>query len=234
MLISLSQRQKITLLALVVGIILFVVREGCNRAERNNLVGEIANYSDSAKFYKLKVGGMSVEVAYNKSLVLENKEQLEQILKKNDTLAKIIAKFSDIKGTTIIKEKIIIQRDTVRLTTEIPCDFAPIKVVRDSAYYHFAGTIAPKYFTIDSLIIPNKQSIVLGTKKVGAFKGNEGFLKNKEQRVEIVNSNPLIKTSNIESFVISDKKKFYEKAWFHLLVGGTAGFVIAQKVNGQK
>lgn len=205
--------EKIMGIGIIVMSIIFLFRECSNQNDKNNLVNDISNYKDSAKFYNLKVNGMQVAVAYNQSLQLENKNQLESILKKNDTLSKLISKFKAISSTTIINNITNISGDTIKLTDSIPCDFKAFKVRRDSIYYHFIGTIAPKYFSIDTLIIPNKQSIIIGEKKLGFFRGTE-------IRAEIINSNPLIKTSNIESYVINKKKK-------RLGVGISAGYGIS-------
>ena len=187
--------------AIIVVILFFGFREWQNRNNTDNLVNDIANYKDSAQFYSMKVNGMEVDVAFNKSLQLSNQNQLESIIKKNDTLAKLISKFKNVASTTIINNNTTINGDTMKFKKDsIPCDFKAFKIRRDSVHYRFVGTISSKFFSIDSLTIPNKQSIVIGEKKLG-------FLKGTEMRAEIVNSNPLIKTSNIESYVINKKKK---------------------------
>lgn len=203
----------VTIVALL---IIFGFREGCHQRDKDELLKNVASYSDSAKFYKLKVDGKSLNVSYNESLILDNKKQLEALISKNDTLSKIVSKFKDVQSTTIIKEYITVKHDTIKLSYQIPCDFAPIKVKRDSVYYHFRGTIAPKYFTIDSLTIPNDQSIVIGRKKLG-------FLRGSEDRVEIVNSNPLMKTTNVGNFIIEEKKRWYQRNLFWGAVGFVGG-----------
>lgn len=198
---NISIREKIMggfLLALV---LFFILWKGCDQKQTDNLLDNALNYKDSAMFYKIKVNGMEVDVAYNKSLVLQNKDQMEAMLRKNDTLSKLISKFKDIKSTTIINQYTTINGDTIKLKGDsIPCDFKPFKVRRDSAHYKFVGTIASKYFSIDTLSIPNKVSIVIGLKKMG-------FLKRGEERAEIINSNPLVKTTNIGNYVVIPKRK---------------------------
>lgn len=195
----------------------FVFVKGCrSQKEIDELINNISNYKDTAQFYKLKVNGNSVDVAFNQSLALENKKQLEAVLAKNDTLLKLISKFKKIASTTIINQYTTINGDTIRLKDSIPCNFKPFQVRRDSAYYHFLGTIAPNYFSIDSLTIPNKQSIVIGEKKLG-------FLRGTEKRVEIVNSNPLIRTDKIQNYVIQGKKKWYQTTAFKFGMGAIAG-----------
>lgn len=221
---TLTNTEKILGGVIIAIILFFGFREWQNRNNTDNLVNDIANYKDSAQFYSMKVNGMEVDVAFNKSLVLSNKDQLESIIKKNDTLLKMISKFKNVASTTIINNITNISNDTIKLTDSIPCDFKAFKVRRDSIHYHFLGTISPKYFTIDSLTIPNKQSIVIGKKKLG-------FLKGTEQRVEIVNSNPLIKTTNIESYVISKPKKWYNTDVFKIGASLLGGYIIATQTT---
>lgn len=211
------------LATIVVLIMLFFFRECSLQKDKDDLFNQVLNYKDSAQQYKLKVKGHDVEVSYNRSLILENKKQLEAMVAKNDTLSALIEKFSTIRSTTIIKEYIKIDQDTLFLNQPIPCDFDPISISRDSLYYQFYGTIAPDYFSIDSLIIPNEQSIVIGEKRLGMFKG-------KEQRIEIVNSNPLMRTTNIGNFVIQENKKWYQRTWFKIGIGVLGGAIIGNQI----
>jgi len=227
-----TKREKVIALILVIGVIAFFMRECSTRKEQDKLVNEIATYSDSAKYYKVKVDGMEVDVAFNKTLAVNTQEQMASLIAKNDTLSKLMKKFSEVSNTTIVNQYTTINNDTIALKGDsIPCDFKPIRVSRDSSHYFFVGTIAPTFFSIDTLRIPNKQSILTGTKKVGLGKGTEGLLKNKEKRVEIINSNPLVKITGLESYVVEDTRKFYEKGWFQILIGFGGGFYISQKIK---
>lgn len=197
---KITKREKIMGGIIISLILFFAILKGCDQRSFDNVLDGAINYKDSAKYYKIKVDGMKVDVAYNQSLVLQNKDQIEALVKKNDTLFKLVSKFKDIKSTTIINQYTEIKGDTIKVETKIPCDFRPFKVRRDSTYYRFVGTVAPDYFSIDSLKIPNEQYLVVGKKKLG-------FLRGYEERAEIVNSNPLVKTDKIASYVISTKKK---------------------------
>lgn len=207
---------------LVIAIVLFIsiVREGCNTRNSNLLLDSVQNYSDSAQFYKTENG---THIAYNQSLLLENKEQLQSLFAKNDTMRELLDKYKNIKNVTIIKETIVI-RDSIPYGIDIPCDFNPFTVKRDSIHYNFTGTIGKSFFRIDSLMIPNTQSIIVGEKKLG-------FLKGKEHRVEIVNSNPLIMTSNVGSYVVEEKKKWYETRAFSFLIGFGFGYGTSEYLN---
>lgn len=200
---QLTNRDKIMGGIILLIILFFGWREWTHQRNANELTTDVVNYKDSAKYYNMKVDGMEVEVAYNKSLVLQNDKQLKSVVSAiNDTIAKLVKKFKDIKVASVINNNTTIIGDTMKYKKgdSIPCKFKPFQVARDSAHYHFVGTISQKYFSIDTLKIPNQQSLVFGTKKMG-------FLKRPEQRAEIVNSNPLVKVTNIKSYVIEPDKK---------------------------
>lgn len=189
-------KKTIPYILLGVVIIFFLIREGCNQSSTNKLIKDVAEYKTEAKIYKGKDG---VEVATNKSLILETQKQLEAVLGERDTLLKIMEKYGNNQNVTIINNNTTIRNDSIPYDTiRIPCDFKPFPVVRDTVDYKFYGTIAPKYFRIDSLKIPDTESIVFGKRKVG-------FLKRKEYSVDVVHSNKLIKTTDIGSYIVKPK-----------------------------
>lgn len=191
---------------------LFLFRECQHQKDVDSLVKSISNYSDSAKHYKNKYG----VVATNSTLKFDNSEQLKNYLSNNDTLKQLLKKFKKINTVTIIKEKIYIH-DTVPIPYEstIPCDFEPFKVRRDTGWYHFVGTIHRNKFVIDTILIPNKQTIAVGYKRINLFKT--------ESRVEVTNSNPFIQNSNVGGYLINDKKKWYQRPVVTFLIGTGIG-----------
>jgi hypothetical protein len=214
-----QKKDRIYIAGILLLLAIFIFREGCHQSKEGRLVQDIQLYKDTAMHYK---GPNDAMVDFNKTLVVNTQKELEAIISKNDTLLKLLEKFKDIKSTTIIREHFSIDHDTIRLTNQIPCDFSPIHVTRDSSNYYFTGTITRNTFSIDSLSIPNKQSIVVGTKKIGIFKH--------EKRVEIINSNPLLHTDKIQSYVINDKPKWFQQKWFAFTLGAVVGAVAAKEL----
>ena len=184
-------KNNILYLIISVLVIILFVRESCNSARTTSLIKDISEYKTQATHYK---GLNGVEVAQNKALMLENQEQIKSLLNKNDTLSELMKEYSKLKNVTIIQNSTQITNDSIAYDTiRIPCDFKPFQVFRDSVHYQFAGTIAPDYFKIDSLKIPDEQSIVFGERKMG-------FLKGREYTAEVIHSNPLVKTTNIGQY----------------------------------
>lgn len=191
---------KNTIPYIIIGVLIIIIllREGCNQSSTNDLIRDVTEYKTEANHYK---GLNGVEIAQNKALMLENQKQLKAVLSKNDTLAQLMDKYKNLKSVTIINNNTTIRNDSIPYDTiRIPCDFEPFQVERDSSNYQFFGTIAPSYFKIDSLKIPDEQSILFGKRKMG-------FLKRAEYVAEVTHSNPLISTNNVGSYAIKEKRK---------------------------
>jgi hypothetical protein len=205
------------------GVCLFLFRDCQHQKVVDNLVKNVATYSDSAKHYKSKYG----IVAFNQTLQFQNDKQLKAYLSQNDTLKKLLKSFKKVSAVVTGKEIVYIH-DTVSIPFEvkIPCDFKPFQVKRDCTHYHFKGTIFPDKFNIDEISIPNKQTVVLGEKKTGLFK--------KEYRVEITNSNPFIITSNVGGYTVNPKKEWYQRPVVTFLIGAAVGSAASTAIHMKK
>jgi len=228
--LKIHRRYIYIIVALIVILICSVVLIRCEHQKQvDDLVKNVATYSDSAKHYKSKFG----EVAFNQTLKLQNEEQLKAYLSNNDTIRQLLKNFKKINTVTITKQIVYIH-DTVPVYFDkpIPCDFKPFAVVKDSTRsktkpFYFKGTIFPEKFTLDSVLIPNKQTIVVGTKRINLFK--------KEERAEVVNSNSLISVSNVGAYTVVNKKKWYQRP-VPMLLGGIVigGAAVTVKNLGKK
>lgn len=213
-------KDRVYLSIIVAILIIFFFREGCTQRQTDKLVSDIANYKTEAKHYTDKFGDV---IATNQALNLTTQSQIKSLLASNDTMKAWIEKFKTIKAGIVIHEKTIIKEVAVPFDRNIPCDFKPFTAFKLNKDYKFYSTIANTGLTIDSLIIPNTSSIIVGDKK-------SGFLgMNKELTIEVKNSNTLMQTSNIAAYTYTPNKKFYEKTWFHLTVGATIGGIAGVK-----
>jgi len=190
-------KNNILYLIIIALIIFLFIREGCGSVIRNNLVKDISNYKTKVTHYK---GLNDAEIAQNNALMLDNEQQLKAILNKNDTLTELMKAYNKLKNVTIVDSYMQIMNDSISYDTiRIPCDFEPFQISRDSLHYSFSGTIAPDYFKIDSIKIPDTQSLIFGKRKMGLFKS-------REWTVEVVHSNPLVHTTNIGQYSIMEKR----------------------------
>lgn len=213
---------KIYPLTIVTLIVILLFREGCNQRNVDKLISDIANYKTDAETYKTKLG---LEINTNRALALETQEQMKSLIATNDTLREWLDEFKEIKGGVVVRETTIVREVAVPFDRPIPCDFKPFKANKISKDFQFYTTIANTGLTIDSLKIPNEAKIIIGDKK-------EGFLGLKTKlSIDVNNSNPYIKTSNISGFVYEPKKKWYEKMWVNFAIGFGAGYIGSQVIN---
>jgi hypothetical protein len=217
-------KDRVYIAIILIIVIIFGVREGCNRMESNKLVNDIATYKTEATQYKTKLG---LTVSTNDALVLQTQEQIKSMMAAtNDTIKQWLSKFKSIKGGVVMRETTIIKEVQIPFETKIPCDFKPFKANKILKDYQFYSTIANTGLTIDSVKIPNEAKIVIGERKDGLFKS-------KKMVVDVNNSNPYIQTSNISGYVYEPKKKWYERTWVHVVGGITIGTLGTQYVNNK-
>jgi hypothetical protein len=201
------------IIVILIVAILFSLRECVHQKNVDEMINDIATYSDSAKYYKGKHGEV---IAYNSLLKVQNDDQLRAILSSNKQIADELKNFKSIKEVTTIKNNFYLH-DTIKLpANSIPCDFKPFPLRKSNKDFTFKGTLSTKDFVIDSLFIPNETNIIIGKRKTG-------FLKYEEQ-VVVKNSNPYITTTNVSNVSVKYEKKWWEKGWVKVVGGFILGY----------
>jgi hypothetical protein len=172
-----------------------------------NEVSDLSLYKDTVMHYKT---GNGVLVSYNKAL----KVDYNILMSSNRDLEKKLHDLKIKKPTyiTIEKSEVLIDSIKIQLTDSSTFDV-------DSPYYSISGHVKDKLLTLDTLLIPDIQSVVIGKKK-------SGFLQSKSYIVTVTHSNPYISTIGLQSYDIKYKKTIFEKWWFQGLVGFGIGYTI--------
>lgn len=201
----------IGVIALIV--LFFICKDFFRKGHENNLFKDAITYKDSARHYK----GKYDSVATNQALVLDNQKQIKTYLSAiSDTMKTLLEKYKKITAAVNTKEYYF-YRDSIHfLPQQIPCEFKPFDIVKREKFFIFKGTLAHADLIIDSLFIPNTQSIVVGQKKTG-------FLK-REYTIDVVNSNPHIQVTNLGAYTVTTKPKWYERPSVWGLAGLVMGF----------
>jgi len=202
------------IIIILLAIIFFMQK--CDKQKLLNNLTEIVSYKDSAKTYKDKYG---FAISYNQSLILANKEALTVISLKEKQLYDLQKQFKNVKSANNIKWKVELIHDTIRFTDTIPCEFEQFYLTDSNKFYNVKAYIAPSFFMIDTLYFLNEQSIFIGTK-------NFGFFRPAEHRIEIKNSNPYVITTNINSYTVKNKPKWYETKAFIFGAGIVSGLAV--------
>jgi len=211
---------KIYYIVIAVLIAIFFLRECKHQGNTDRLISSISEYQDSVKYYKTETGNL---VAHNSVLELENQNQMESLLQKDKEFKELSDKFNSIDASGEVDQETIIIKDTLELIDSIPCDFKPIQINKVTPHYSIFATIEPSLLTIDTMKMFNTIKYIVGEKKIGLFK--------KEKRIEIINSNPYIRTTNATTYTISDKKKWYQTKAFAFGCGVISGALLIKLAN---
>jgi hypothetical protein len=196
-------------------ILLLVCFNQCEQAQLSQSNLEAATSQN--KVYKNAIGTLTTQ---NKTLQLTEKELKNLVLKKDDTLAKLVKKFSQVQ--TIVKTNTITQIDTIKIKFETP---APCAFVREGSevqrWFSLQYRVDSTGLRIDSLKIPNTQIVASGLQRKW-FLGKETLV------TEVSNTNPNIKNVSVESYKTIVKKKWYDSFVFKFGIGVAAGILIAK------
>ena len=119
----------------------------------------------------------------------------------------------EIKKLKSLDVKVILDTKTVYDTMTIALHDTTIITKTDTIKYQkfnfnddwliLNGKVSDSKLIFDSLQVNNKYKIEIGDERVGLFK--------KEKKVYVINENPHTSTNDLQSFVLSDKKKWYQK-----------------------
>ena len=126
---------------------------------------------------------------------------------------KIQEQLKEIKKLKSLDVKVIVDTKTIYDTMTIALHDTTIVTKTDTIKYQkfnfnddwlvLQGRVDNSKLFLDTLQVNNKYKIEIGEEKVGLFK--------KEKKVYVINENPHTSTNDLQSFVLNDKKKWYQK-----------------------
>jgi hypothetical protein len=185
------KKETVYLIIAVIAVILFF-RECRKSSELKEQYSNTTTYlQDSVKYYKNSLGQ---EIAY-RSVLKGDKQSLELILtKQRDSLGqlkRLVDKYRKVSGAGNITTIIKIDSIPIPYEVEVPCEFERIWSKTDP-FYKLKGTSNQFGININEIEIPNQTSFAFGQRKLGLFKT--------EERIEVVHSNPYIKTTDIDFY----------------------------------
>lgn len=170
-------------------------------SEKRNLEKNIAQNSevlqDTIQHYKNKEGK---EVATR--LAMQGEKQSLELLLASQTDStqqlKSLVKYYK-KVAAAIHTETITKIDSIQVPYYIDgADFI-VPFSLQEKWYGVSGRSTNKGLFLDQLTIPNTQSIVIGDKKTGFFKT--------QFRIDVVNSNPFIKTTKVDGYSLTERTK---------------------------
>lgn len=190
-----------TLILAIVSVILFALLVNqCKETDRlKDQATNSANFLNSElSYYKNE---LDQEVA-QKAALKGDKESLEILLSKQiDTtqqLARLVEGFKKVKSAGNITQQTKI--DTLFIPFEKAIDFEFVKQWSSkSEHFNISGVTTNQFTRIDKIEIPNTLSFAIGVKSTGFWKTT--------YQAKAVNSNPYVKTTGLDTYTYSEKKK---------------------------
>lgn len=205
MLKQLINKERIAWLLAILSLAALLLIQKCKN-DPAEITSEINSYhTDTIKHEAVR----GIDVATIHQALLETQDQMKELIKSNDTLRKLVKEFKTVNSITRVKTETFI-KDSIRYKP-IPCDFAPFSITKKTDNYFLKALISQSQLKIDSLVIPNEIQFIEGKRKTGLFKS--------EQQIMAVNSNPFVRTTEIQSLTIKTKKKWWEHPLFWMAVG---------------
>lgn len=216
---SISKLKIIAIFVLVIFLVISIEKCRENNEKYQDRENYISSLNDSIKILANNIAETNVNVV--------NQELFTQIINERNELKKILAeqkiKAKNVKTFTQVVTETKIDTLTITLHDSIPClqDTQKIIFAVFNKDYEIGGFVGKKNIEIEKILFPDTLSVVAWTEK--------SFFKDDKILVSVKHSNPFIATKKMQSFMVREKKKWYEKGWVKIVgiicVGGGLGIL---------
>ena len=167
-----------------------------NRQTKYTTSNNIGALTDSLGHYQTKEGVWVAE----KKLFQGTEKDLKQIIKSKDAaFQKLLKSFKKPVAAAVIKTITKIDTVFIPYKTKIDLPVFELSFSKNAKHYSINGISTNEGINILDISIPNSQNVVVGKKKIGWFK--------REYRIEVANSNPHIKVTDLDGFSFRPKPK---------------------------
>lgn len=191
--------KDIVYITIIVAIsVLFFNQCGNSKYEKTIYNQNLSATLDSVEYFKNVLDQEVAEKQAHQGTQKELKKIINLKEQENSQLRVALKKFKKLASVVKVETKTVIEKEFIPFDKRIGFDFSR-KFKKETKFYSIFGSTNQFGVNIDSLLIPNTQTIVSGLKKVG-------FLKT-EYRFEITNSNPLIQVTKADTYNFIEKHK---------------------------
>lgn len=170
------------------------------------------------------------DVAFKESLLVRTEsdrkhyfDMLNESKLLNESLKKELKKYKELNSHVNIQTITTIKKDTIFIKDSIQ-SFKQFHVKKTTNEFNIQLTVDSRFVSIDSLLIPNKQDIIIGKRK-------DKWYKQSKYEVSVINSNPNIQTIDINSMQFKPKKLWYQKNYIYFCSGIIAGGILINKLK---
>lgn len=176
--------------------------------------------------FKVTINNKNEVIATQEQNIVEMQTAIKELFDEKErwkTVKSVVRIETKIVYDTIIINYLdtIYDTDTIYPSGTIT---VPKRFSKTDEYYKISGLVLLDGIMIDSLIIPNDTRVVIGSKK-------EKWWKKAKPIVEVKNTNKYLTVQSMDNVVVEDKKKFYQKNSFWMLLGVTLGLSTLTLIN---
>lgn len=210
-------KNKIYPAVLIILVITILLSAECCNDNKKNAGSNFIALTDTVTYFTNALGTQSASI---KTLQLKESQLKNTILAKDKELATLTKQFSKVK--TIVKHTQVVKLDTINILFKdtVPCTFSREGTLKNKWYsLNYKGN--NKGFAIDSLIITNQVTTIMGYKRKWLL-GEETLV------TDVINSNPYITTKTLQSIQIIVPVPWYKK-WYVWAAGGIVGGFLISK-----
>lgn len=201
---------------LIIAVLVLLLFRQCRVTE--DIYTFLENEKQEVQVYKNKLGTLTNSVNTSE---LSNKQLKELLLKKDDTLKKLMSEFKEVRNAVKIQEVVRVDSVFVPYEFDIDCEFKRFGKYDTDSHFKFDYSLNETGFSLSNIEIPNTQTIITGTKRNWIF--GKQYL-----TTDITNSNDYIQTKEVQSVVIPVSVEWYNNKWLYLGLGLSAGVLIAK------
>lgn len=221
------------LFTILVILVIASIFDRCQLIKKNDrLISQLSEYQIVGKQFETKRLADSSTIATQTQTILTQKEaiqlgflRLEDKIKEVQsqviikTIPKITEKqvpfipsgYADTTGWVRDTHGTIIRKDSIAV---------PQRIYLSEKWFTIDGYVKKDGVKIDSLTMPNKTIVTIGSQK-------SGFLGlGREKVVMVKNENPYVNVTGLNNIVIKNKKKFWQSPIFYTIIGGAAVFYL--------
>ncbi len=214
----------IALIVIIGGALCYLMGRHSTKNERDQSIDNLIAARDSVEQMTITINGLNNFVALKNAMILDQKEAIKAGILEKERLKALNLK--EVVTNASLQATIKILRDSLQLKPG-----TIIITVKDTSgiahdYVRIPFTlldISEKYLTLNAGMNVNRTAYfglsvpVSGTMTIGYRK--DGFLKTKPVGV-FTSENQYLHVNSMDILIVEEPKKFYQKTWFHLIIGG--------------
>jgi len=202
---------------LVLGVAIFLFWNNKKNTEYTRLTNNLEAQKTEFVTYKSEVDGALI--AKDQAILLLEAD-IEAALSKDSIQEELISHYK--KLAAVIKVETVYKTDTVTLEVPIYIEKDTTVTLADAC---FKADLSLKtgLLSLNSVVVENRQDIVLGTRKNG--------LRKSTQYVDIRNTNPCITTTGMTTFIVVHEKRWWEKPQITVPAGILAGIIAWEAIR---